>query len=123
MAKEQDRRSLDRFEIPGTTVTCKKTEGFNIFNRYSNDSTMENLSKSGICLKLKNGIKVGDKLKLQVSFPDEYILDITGHVRWKSPKHGEFNQIGIQFEPFGRGKKFNSLSSLDKLREIQQQYN
>jgi len=123
MAENQDRRSLERFEIPGTTVVCKKVVGFNIFNRYSNNSSMENLSKSGICLKLKNGINVGDKLKLQVNFPDEYIMDIKGHVRWKSGKDGGFNQIGIQFEPFGRAKNFNPLSSLDKLREIQQQYN
>ncbi len=123
MAEQKDRRSLDRFEIPGTNVICKKTEGFKLFPRYSNDSTLENLSKSGVCLKLKNGINIGDMLKLELDIPGESNLQLRGHVRWKSQKLGDFNKIGIQFEPFGRGKKFNPLSSLDKLREIQQQYN
>ena len=30
--------------------------------------------------------------------------------------------INVQFEPFGKGKYLNSLSCLDKLREIQQQH-
>ena len=123
MAESQERRALERFEIPGTVVFCKKAEGFKLFNRYYKESTMENLSKSGICLKLKNGIKIGDKLRLQVNFPDQNSLDVKGRVRWKSNKVGEYNRIGIQFEAFGRGKNFNPLSSLDKLREIQQQYN
>ena len=123
MVKEIERRALERFEIPGTVVQCKKVEGFKLFSRYHNESTMENLSKSGICLKLKNGIKIGDKLKLQVNFPDQNSLDVKGRVRWKSNADGEYYKIGIQFEAFGRGKNFNPLSSLDTLREIQQQYN
>jgi PilZ domain-containing protein len=123
MTEQKDRRSLDRFEIPGTNVICKKQEGLNFFNHYSKDSTLENLSKSGVCLKLKNGIKVGDALRLKLNIPGETGFEIKGHVRWKSQKEGVFNKIGIQFEPFGRGKKFNPLTSLDKLREIQQQYN
>ena len=121
--KDKDRRALNRFEIPGTNVICKKVEGFKLFNRYSNDSTLENLSKSGVCLKLKNGINIGDKLKLQLNIPGEDNLEVRGHVRWKSQKTGDFSKIGIQFEPFGRGKYLNQLTSLEKLREIQQQYN
>ena len=121
MTEKQDRRSLQRFEIPGTNVICRKDEGFKLFNRYSNISTLENLSKSGVCLKLKNGINIGDKLKLQLNIPGENKLEVKGHVRWKSLKVGEFNRIGIQFEPFGKGTFLNPLSSLEKLREIQQQ--
>lgn len=121
MTDRKDRRALERFEIPDTSVICKKEEGFKLFNRYSNTSILENISKSGICLKLKNGINIGDKLKLQMNIPGEDNLQVKGHVRWKSSKEGEFNRIGIQFEPFGKGKYFNPLSSLEKLRSIQQQ--
>ena len=64
-----------------------------------------------------------DKLKLQLNIPGEDNLEVRGHVRWKSQKTGDFSKIGIQFEPFGRGKYLNPLASLEKLREIQQQYN
>ena len=62
MTEAKDRRALERFEIPGTVVMCQKVEGFKLFNKYHNESTMENLSKSGICLKLKNGIKISDSV-------------------------------------------------------------
>ncbi len=120
--KDKDRRALRRFEIPDTNVICKKEEGLKLFNRYSNVSILENLSKCGVCLKLKDGINIGDKLKLQMNIPGEDNLEVKGHVRWKSHKEGEFNRIGIQFEPFGKGKYLNPLSSLEKLREIQQQH-
>jgi hypothetical protein len=118
---KKDRRALERIEIPDTNVICKKEEGFKLFNRYSNTSILENISKCGVCLKLKNGINIGDKLKLQMKIQGKDNLEIRGHVRWKSGKEGEFNKIGIQFEPFGKGKSLNSLSSLEKLRDIQQQ--
>lgn len=123
MTENKDRRSLKRFEIPNTSVVCKKEEGFKILNRYSNISIMENLSKSGICIKLKNGINIGDRLKLELKIPGDNRLHIKGRVRWKAHKEGEFNIIGIQFEPFGKGKSFNSLTSLEKLREMQQIHN
>ena len=121
MADKNDRRALERIEIPDTNVICKKEEGFKLFNRYSNTSLLENISKGGICLKLKNGINIGDKLKLQMDILGKDYLEVKGHVRWKSGKEGEFNKIGIQFEPFGKGKSFNPISSLEKLRAIQQQ--
>lgn len=123
MTQDKDRRALERFNIPGSNVICKKVENFKLFARYTNKSSLENLSKSGVCLKLKNGIKVGDLLKLKLKIPGEHSFELKGHVRWKSPKLGEYNKIGIQFEPFGRGKQFNPISCLDKLREFQQQYN
>jgi Tfp pilus assembly protein PilZ len=122
MKEKNERRALERFEIPGTNVICKKEEGFKLFNRYVNTSTMQNLSKSGICLQLENGINIGDKLKLHLHLPGENSLEIKGHVRWKKNHSGNSNKIGIQFEPFGKGKYLNSLSCLDKLRQIQQQH-
>lgn len=122
MSEKNERRALERFEIPGTNVICKKEEGFKIFNRYQNTSFMDNLSKSGICLKLENGINIGDKLKLELNIPGENSLEIKGHVRWKLKDRGVYNKIGVQFEPFGKGKYLNSISCLDKLREIQQQH-
>ena len=123
MTEKKERRALNRFEIPDTNVVCKKNEVLKIFYRYSNISTQENISKCGACLKLKNGINIGDKLKLELNIPGDENLEIRGHVRWKSHQEGEFNKIGIQFEPFGKGKSLNSLSSLEKLREYQQQHN
>jgi hypothetical protein len=121
MTEKKDRRALERFSIPNTDVICKKEEGFKLFNRFYSISQLENISKCGICLKLKNGINIGDRLKLYIKISGNN-LEVKGHVRWKSQKENDFNKIGIQFEPFGKGKYLNPLSSLEKLREIQQQH-
>ena len=121
--EKKERRALDRIEIPETNVICKKEEGFKLFNRNSKSSMVENISKCGICLKLKSEINIGDKLKLQMKIEGKDNLEVKGRVRWKTIIDGEFYLIGIQFEPFGKGKSLNSVSSLEKLRAIQKQNN
>ena len=118
--EKKNRRSLERIEIPETTVICKKEEGFKLFKRNANNSILENISKCGICLKLTNEINIGDKLKLQMKIEGKDNLEVKGRVRWKTILDGETYLIGIQFEPFGKGKSLNPLSSLEKLRDIQQ---
>ena len=118
---KKNRRDLERIEIPDTNVICKKEDGFKLFKRNPNTSRLENISKCGICLKFKNEINIGDKLKLQMKIEGKDNLEVKGRVKWKTILDGEFYLIGIQFEPFGKGKSLNPISSLEKLRDIQQQ--
>lgn len=118
MAEKTERRALNRFSVPGSMVLYKKDERMKIFQRFSNLSELKNMSKSGVCMKVKNGIKKGERLQLQLVFPDEDKVEIKGHVRWKLPENDGYNNVGIQFAPFGNGKNLNSVSSLEKLREL-----
>ncbi|MFC2088953.1 PilZ domain-containing protein, partial [Calditrichota bacterium] len=103
MADKQERRALNRFNVPGSMVLYKKDEGMKIFQRYSVMSEIKDLSKSGVGLQIKNGIKKGERLQLQIVLPGEEKIDVKGRVRWKIPEDNKYNNIGIQFEPFGRG--------------------
>jgi len=122
MVSNSERRALQRLEIPGSLACYKKEKNIPILNRYSELMDLKNLSKSGVCLQIKNGIKKGDRLLLQLVLPGDYKIELKGQVRWKSGTAGDFNEVGIQFEPFGAGRSLNSLSSLEKLRTISNQY-
>ncbi len=122
MTKNSERRALPRFGIPDSTVLYKKNEGLKLFQRYSNISNLVNLTKSGMCLQIKNGIKPGERVKIQLDFPGVKKMEVKGHVRWKSSAEDNFNNIGIQFEPLKKKKKLNSVDCLEKLREISENY-
>ena len=83
---------------------------------------LKNLSKSGVCLQIKNGINKGDRLTIQLVLPGNDKIELKGQVRWKADTVGQFNEVGIQFEPFGVGRNFNPLTSLEKLRNISDEY-
>ncbi len=83
MKKKDERRSLYRIEISGSMVFYKKNKGYKIFNRYSNISQLKNITKSGACLEIKNGIKKGERFKLLLVIPGEKKFEIMGRVRWK----------------------------------------
>lgn len=122
MTKIKERRSLRRFNIPGSIVLYKKEKGIKLLQRYSSSPNLVNLTKSGLCIQIKNGINSGDRLKVHLEFPGDGKIEVKGRVRWKNTANEKFNEIGIQFEPFGEGKKFNSVECLEKLREISEQY-
>ena len=62
----------------------------------SHQSLTENLSSSGMCLKSNGHLRVGSSFRFLLGLPHEEAKEITGRVRWQSPKPGA-PRVGIQF--------------------------
>ena len=117
------KRTYDRYQIPGAFVTFKKTNKILSLYRNSKPLPLINLTKSGICFVSDKKFKYGDCITVTINIPGEKSLSLDVNVRWlKNSIPGSEFQIGAQIRPFGRGQSYNSLKTLERLRELDKKY-
>ena len=68
--KSDERRSINRIEIPGVSLRFKFARGVNVLKNYSNAPDILNMSKSGIAFKANQDAGYGDSIQLKLTFPD-----------------------------------------------------
>ena len=123
MTKESDeRRSIHRIEVPGTSLRFKFFKGVNVLKNYSSSPDIINVSKSGIAFKTQQSAGYGDSIHMKLSFPDGNNVNLKGRVRWARETNGSHSKaIGVLFAPFGLKRQYNSIKALEYLRSLKNQ--
>jgi hypothetical protein len=117
------KRTFDRYQIPGAFVTFKKSNKILDLHRSSKPLPLINLTKSGICFVSDKKFKYGDCVTVKIKIPGEKSLSLDVNVRWlKNNIPGERFHIGAQIRPFGKGNNYNSVRTLERLRELDSKY-
>jgi len=125
MSEIKDRRSFNRLMNPETTAYMINSS-WHYFFRYNlckrillflkQKTLLQNLSASGACIVSVNNFKFGDKIHLSIYTPGQKYIFIKGSVRWISNDTiSNRNNVGIQFQAYGKGKRYNSYYFLKKL--------
>ena len=82
-----------------------------------------NITKSGICFTSDKDFNRGEKFWVEVIIPGEKTLRLIGDVKWVENNYSDSEVlIGAQFAAFGKGRNYNSLKSLERLRVIQDKF-
>ena len=120
--KSDERRSINRIEIPGVSLRFKFARGVNVLKNYSNAPDILNMSKSGIAFKANQDAGYGDSIQLKLTFPDGKNINLKGKVRWAQEANGGSTKaIGVLFDPFGLKRQYNSIKALEYLRNLKDQ--
>jgi len=118
-----ERRALERIVIPESEVYYKQAESFILLNRGSGPFPLLNLNKSGACFEARQEMEVRKQITLKIKINGEKVLKLKGQVRWCAPASGQEQiNVGVQFLPYGKGRIYNSLHTLTRLREIGERY-
>ena len=113
-----ERRSIKRIHIPGALVRLKKSTGLSVFNMLSKSSELIDISKSGLSFRIDEECRYGDTIYFHLSFPDGRSFSLRGIIRWYNEGTLENPRVGIQFYPFGNGRRYNSIKALEYLRNM-----
>jgi len=119
----REQRAADRIIIPGAVVIYKKRNRLGLFERSSKPMQLYNINKSGICFECDRKLTNGEPLWFEIIIPGEENLRLFGTVKWIDQKYPEnICLIGAQFIAFGQGRNYNTIRSLERLRELHNKY-
>ena len=123
MTEKSDKRAFNRMQIPGASVIFRKKNKLGFFERFSKPMELFNITKSGICFASDKKFDAGEHVCIDIIIPGEKELRLYGNIKWISEDMvTEACLIGAQFSAFGKGRNYNSLKSLDRLRSLHQDY-
>jgi len=123
MVNENDKRTFSRIEIPGAVIIFKRRNKLGLLERFSRPMQLLNITKSGICFKSEKKFNYGDHISVEINIPGEKHIIVEGDVKWlHEDLPDNMCLVGAQFVAFGKGRQYNSLSSLERLRTIHEKY-
>ena len=114
-----EKRACPRFNIPGAMVSYRRIGIFRRRSGWAEQSCLvEDLSRGGIRFLTRVSPALGVKLFIELTWPeDERGIRLIGRVRWRGAYEGDQFRyyVGVQFQPYGDGGKFNSTCVLDRI--------
>jgi hypothetical protein len=118
MENSMEKRSMERISIPDAQVYYRSNQAMNYFTLPSGPMSLINISKSGACFEFRDQIPSGSPVKLKIVIQGGKKIIARGQVIWTSKIGGNTPCAGVQFLPFGKSKKYNSLQTLSRLRKL-----
>ena len=112
-----------RTKIPGAWVFYKEQAAVKFFNRFTGPVKLKDISCGGTSFEISHDLKPGTLMNLKIIIPGTENLQIKGRLAWQNhdQKSNRFF-AGIQFLPFGKEKRNNSLHSYKRLDQITNHY-
>ena len=121
-----EKRVCPRFGVPGAAISYGKIKAFGRRTGLLENSCMVvDLSRGGIRFLTRESPTLGAKLFLELALPgNNDPVCFTGTVRWMGEYPGEkyHYSVGVQFHPYGDGKKFNSAENLDRIIDLENKF-
>lgn len=121
-----ERRECDRFNLPGATLAYRiEKRLFKSSNFSDGYNPVHDISLGGVRFLSQTSFNLDTKVTLKIYLPDNgESLILKGIVVWVSdyPIESYNYLVGVQFNPYGEKKNFNSPDKLSKLKELEQQY-
>ena len=123
MNRKENRRTLDRVQIPEGSIYYKPDTQMYIFNRYVGPENLIDISKSGAGFVISHDLHKNDYVVVKVILPGEKNMTLHGHIKWviSDEKNGK-NRVGMQFSPYGFDKKYNSYDKLKRLGKLNSKF-
>jgi hypothetical protein len=119
MNPSTDNRTQPRINFPNTSLSIKQTQPFIKIFSYNGQNEIVDLSKSGAGIISTIIMNKGEKIKLKIKFPNEKDMTLKGQVKWTNPINGNgAYRAGIQFQPFGYKRYYNSIEDLERLNKL-----
>ena len=123
MSNSKERRFYERISIPGAEVSYRQKKRFNWFNGYMGPVPMKDITKSGICFRLEAPLERGATVEIKVHIPGVDQFSVHGDIVWADTGAvKEALYAGVQFKPFGKGRRYNSFSTHERLEHISHQF-
>lgn len=124
MPDTKDRRALNRIIIPSSELFYKPITRLSVVTTLIGPTDLINISKSGACFSAKNPLSRGSDFVLKVVLPLHVPILIKANTVWVSEDQEEHRtSVGVQFKPYGKGKKYNSYESKEALEEALNRFN
>ena len=124
--KGKEKRTCNRFEIPGATLSYKKSGFFSTSPNYEDEyCPILDMSLGGLRFLTQKNLKVNSKISLKITYPennDSFYL--SGKVQWtiSNPGFSYKYQVGVHFNPYGDREGFNSSEEYDKIKTLEWKY-
>ena len=122
----KETRACPRFGVPGALIEYGKLKAFGRQSvSLEKGCPVVDLSRGGASFLTRESPSLGSKLFIELDLPGEdKPLLFHGTVRWISEYVGDKFRfsIGIQFHPYGQGKRFNAPENLDKLSYLESKF-
>jgi PilZ domain len=123
--KRVERRTCERFVVPGAVVYWKKKHFV-----FSGEFTGEyypvvDVSRGGLRFLYHEALEAGTAVELKIVIPGENDpLFFKGEVAWTSlnPGRSYKYQVGIQFAPFGERRGQNSRETLARIISFEERF-
>jgi hypothetical protein len=121
-----EKRSCERFRVPGATLCYRKKGWFFVNGGFGEDFyPVLDISRGGVKFLCNHRLKAGSSVVLRLAVPGlEEEIEILGSIRWtnRNPEKSYRYQVGIAFHPYGSGKNENSPQILETLRRIEAEH-
>ncbi len=123
--KEMERRTCERFVIPGAVVYWKR-DGLVFPGNFTQDYyPVFDISRGGLRFLDHELFKLGTSVELKIVLPGESeTLLVRGRIVWISLNPGKSYkyQVGIQFAPFGGQKGQNARETLSRIIVLEERF-
>ncbi len=124
--KGKEKRECYRFEIPGATLSYKKSGLLFSSPNYEDEyCPILDISLGGLRFLTQKNLKVNTKLNIKVSYHEkDGSFHMIGKVKWivSNPGFSYKYQVGIQFNPYGDMDGLNSSEVFDRLKTLEWKY-
>jgi len=124
--KGKEKRTCNRFKIPGATLSYKKTGFFSTSPKYEDEyCPILDLSLGGLRFLTQKNLKVNSKLSMKVSYHEkDGSFYLSGKVQWTiaNPGFSYKFQVGVQFDPYGDREGLNSPEEYSKIKNLEWKY-
>lgn len=121
-----ERRTCERFVIPGATVSYKVHGFFKSHQPFPSDLyPIADLCKGGLCFMTDTPLKENKEVSLLIRVSEkENPISLEGKIMYVSlnTSISYRYRVGVQFKPFGTNEGFNALESLNRLDELEKTY-
>ncbi len=120
------KRSCIRFHVPGATLCWKKKPGLLGRGKYGEDRfPVLDISRGGAKFVCNTRMDVGRKIVVRLELPGaREPLEMLAVVRWAGRNTGMSYrfQVGIAFNPYGKGKNENPPQILERLKQLEAEH-
>jgi len=99
-------------------VYCQENSTFRIFKQFSDPFDLNDLTKSGMSFQTNKNVSSGDRVFLKIDIPGHQKIQIIGHVVWVSDQDTNYQNVGVQFLPFGTMRGYNTFGVREKLDSL-----
>jgi len=119
----KERRHLERISIPGAQTLYKVEKKFTLLNRYTGPTTLKDITKHGACIEIRDDLSPGSRLSLEIIVPGEEKISVRGQIVWANQDQSRGSGFaGVQFWPYGEGKRYNSFKTRETLERLTRHY-
>ena len=122
---EEGRRTCQRFEVPGATVSFTITKSPSSKKQYEEEfCPILDMSRGGLKFVGSKPAEINSDIVLKISIPGETIpLTFNGKVLWLSAiEEQDKYQIGVRFNPYGEKEEQNYPGNLVKIIALEQKF-